>query len=93
MLNRGEVVKFRYEQGCEGSDHLVKVLGVRDLRVNPLSPKTIMYNRRIHRNRYLVTGKEPGGAIRSFYTDEIGVGMKRVGPIGRAILYIMGVRF
>jgi hypothetical protein len=93
MLCVGDVVKFNYEQGCDGSERVAKVVGVRDLRVNPLSPKTIMYNRQIRRNRYLVTAKQPGGMIRSFYTDEIGVGMRVVGPVKRAILYVMGVRF
>jgi hypothetical protein len=69
------------------------VVAVRDLRANPLAPSTIAKNPKIRRNRYLVTAKQPGGIIRSFYTDEIGVGMKVVGPIKRAILYVMGVRF
>lgn len=93
MLCVGDVVKFNYEQGTEGSTRVAKVLGVRDLRTNPLSPKTITQNRRIRRNRYLVTAKQSDGQIRSFYTDEIGVGMQNVGLIGRTALYLMGVRF
>ena len=93
MLCVGDVVKFNYEQGYEGSERTVKVLKVRDLRADPLAQKTIEQNRQIRRNRYLVTGKQTDGVIRSFYTDEIGVGVKHVGPVQRAILYIMGVRF
>lgn len=93
MLRVGEVVKFNYEAGHDGSERVAKVLAVRDLRSNPLSQKTILQNRRIRRNRYLVTAKQVDGQIRSFYTDEIGVGLKRVGPVQRAILYVMGVRF
>jgi len=93
MLRVGDVVRFRYEQGCDNSERVAKVLKVRDLNLSPLAPATVANGKQIKRNRYLVTAKQSDGAIRSFYTDEIGIGLNAVGLVKRVLLYCMGVRF
>ena len=93
MLNVGSVVKFVYEQGHDNSERIAKVINVRDLRVNPLSPKTVATKPCLRRNRYLVTARQSDGKVRCFYTDEMASGVKTVGLVGRVAMYAMGIRF
>ena len=93
MVQVGDVVKFGYEQAKTGStDRIVKVLGVRDTRLDPVLESTKRANQ-IRRSRYLVTAQQTDGQIRAFYTDEVGVNVKRLGWLQRTALWVTGVRF
>lgn len=87
----GDVLKFRYGRGEKQSEHIVRILGVRDTRQHPVLPATKAANP-IPRSRYLLVAQESGGLIRSFYTDEVAPDAKRFGFIGRVLLYVQGVR-
>lgn len=93
MFCRGDVISFNYGAGTEIGSRVAKVLSVRDTDANPVTYEAIKARPTLRRNRYLVTVKQADSRIRSFYTDEIGPDAKRVGLLGRLVLYVQGVRF
>jgi len=93
MLSVGSVVRFNYEQGQPGMNRIAKVVAVRDLKVDPLHPASIRRRPLLRRNRFLITAKQDDGQVRSFYTDEMGTSVKKVGLLSRVVMYCMGCRF
>lgn len=64
-VRTGDVVEFDYLQPKQGKQHrMIKVLEVRNTERNPVRHK----RHKTKRSKFLVTGMDHQGKIRSFYT-------------------------
>lgn len=92
----GDVISFKYKENPGGwpmGPRMIKILSVRDTESNPVLASTVRKSYCVQRNRYLVTGKTAEGQIRSFYTDCIEPGAKRLGWFTRFTMWLTGSGF
>jgi len=88
VLRANDVALIEYKNAEKVSTHLVRVLSVRDTYAFPILLKS--RRRPTVRSRYLITGEEYNGLIKSFYDARI-VGVKKLGWVGVWALRMVGI--
>lgn len=93
QVNIGSIVKFDYPQGNEHDENVIgRVMGIRDIELDPISFKTQWYTTPIKRSRYLLTVAVADGKIRTFY-NEVARNARHCSIIERVWMYLTGVTF
>ena len=75
--------------GDTPTERVVRVLGKRDLDLEPLSRKSLARRPSVPRGQYLVTCQATNGQIRSFYSGREETARK-IPPLRAAFLYLSG---